>query len=123
MTTKCIICFESVNHTNSRISDCKCVHVCDSCNTFEINDSVYYYSSHRHLLYCSYKCVFDDFMYTYGEISACQRYKNAICYYGNIYKHQLELLNECKYPHYFSFLNNHFIPDLTKIICEYLQEE
>lgn len=123
MTTECIICFESVNRTNSIMSHCGCVHVCNDCNEFEVNDSVYYYSGNSRLLYCSYKCVFNEFTYTYGEISACQLYKNTICYYGNIYKHQLKLLNECKYPHYFSFLNNHIIPDLTKIICEYLQEE
>ncbi len=125
MTTKCIICFESVNNTNSCISDCisecRCVHVCDCClPMIDLLKSVYAYGGRKWVKYCSLNCIYNSFDYHNDLPIMFRPFTNPTNYYANINKHQQFILDQYEYKKCYSQLDNYFIPDLTKIICDYL---
>lgn len=121
---QCIVCLEYYDYSKLRRSMCKCVYICNDCHRIRKNNLVYqeyYCYDSMGLMYCSYKCIFNRIIY-FDDFYAYVYNRNIDNYYGNVYRNQIKLLNECKYQHYFNKLSTHVIPDLTKIICEYLTD-
>ncbi len=121
---QCIVCLEYYDYHKLILSMCKCVYICNDCHRIKKNNLVchdYYCYDSMGLMYCSYNCIFNRIISSNNFDSYVYNI-HVDNYYGYVYRNQIKLLNECKYQHYFNKLNAHVIPDLTKIICDYLIE-
>lgn len=125
MTEKCIICLIEYNNMLYQ-SDCKCVYVCKPClKLIDLTMQSHAYGHVRkRVIYCSLNCIYSDFDY---KIDVGRMFDTDLLinhtYYFLINKHQQRILDHYEYKKCYSQLDNYFIPDLTKIICDYLIEK
>ncbi len=116
---QCVICLE---HNTMYLSDCGCIIICKDCiNLIDLEDSIFAHGDiDIGLIYCSLNCMYDDFNYDVDIRIFDERLIRNNTYYYRINKHQQYILDQYENKKYYSQLDNYFIPDITKIICDYL---